>query len=92
MSSSKPSTKPSEPSEKEEGAELGKEEEKTSNGLKENGQESSEAKTKKGNKRKFPSKPSIGIKENGNKESSESEFKKRKRRQFPSKEEISKAR
>ncbi|XP_061353159.1 26S rRNA (cytosine-C(5))-methyltransferase NOP2B-like [Gastrolobium bilobum] len=91
MSSSKPGAKPSETSEKEEeSSKLEMEKEKPSNGIKENGKESSESESKK-KKRKFPSKPSNGVKEN-NKESSESEFKKRKKRQFPSKEEISNAR
>ncbi|KAL6540372.1 26S rRNA (cytosine-C(5))-methyltransferase nop2b [Orobanche hederae] len=82
MSSSKPTAKSSEPSEKEEeGTELVNEEETPSNGLKENGKESSESKSKKEKKRKFPSKPSNDIKENG-KESSDAKYKMEKKRKF----------
>ncbi|KAL6509931.1 hypothetical protein OROGR_022419 [Orobanche gracilis] len=82
MSSSKPTAKSSEPSEKEEeGTELVNEEETPSNGPKENGKESSESKSKKEKKRKFPSKPSNDIKENG-KESSDAKYKMEKKRKF----------
>ncbi|XP_027336558.1 probable 28S rRNA (cytosine(4447)-C(5))-methyltransferase isoform X2 [Abrus precatorius] len=91
MSSSKPSVNPSETLENEEGTKLVNEEDKSSSGIKVNGNLSSESESKKMKKRKLSSKPSNGLKENG-KESSESEPKKRNKRQFPSKEEISKAR
>lgn len=92
MSNSKPGAKPSETSvEEEEDTMLVKEKDKPSNGVKENGKQSSESESKKRKKREFPSKPSNGVKANG-KESSEPESKKRKKRQFPSKEEISKTR
>ncbi|KAG5090853.1 hypothetical protein JHK82_049631 [Glycine max] len=92
MSSSKPGAKSSETAEKEEDTTTFVEEkEKSSYGIKENGNVSSESESKNGKKRKFPSKPSNGLKEKG-KESSESEPKKRNKRLFPSKEEISKAR
>ncbi|XP_020232848.1 probable 28S rRNA (cytosine(4447)-C(5))-methyltransferase [Cajanus cajan] len=91
MSSSKPGAKPSETAEEEETTTSVKEKEKSTDGIKENGNVSSEPESKKMKKRKFPSKPSNGLKEKG-KESSESEPKKRMKRQFPSKEEISKAR
>ncbi|KAG5027403.1 hypothetical protein AAZX31_08G321500 [Glycine max] len=89
MSSSKPGAISSETAEKEDTTSFVEEKEKSSDGIKENGNVSSES--EKGKKRKFPSKPSNGLKSNG-KESSESEPKKRNKRQFPSKEEISKAR
>ncbi|KAH1054318.1 hypothetical protein GLYMA_08G332000v4 [Glycine max] len=88
MSSSKPGAISSETAEKEDTTSFVEEKEKSSDGIKENGNVSSES--EKGKKRKFPSKPSNGLKSNG-KESSESEPKKRNKRQFPSKEEISKA-
>ncbi|KAK7305274.1 hypothetical protein VNO77_43176 [Canavalia gladiata] len=91
MSSSKPNAKPSETSEKEEDTNLVEEKEKSSDGINENGNVSSESKSKTSKKRKSLSKPSNGLKENG-KGTSESEPKKRKKRQFPSKEEISKTR
>ncbi|KHN11167.1 probable 28S rRNA (cytosine(4447)-C(5))-methyltransferase [Glycine soja] len=89
MSSSKPGAISSETAEKEDTTSFVEEKEKSSDGIKENGNVSSES--EKGKKRKFPSKPSNGLKSNG-KASSESEPKKRNKRQFPSKEEISKAR
>ena len=89
MCSSKPGAISSETAEKEDTTSFVEEKEKSSDGIKENGNVSSES--EKGKKRKFPSKPSNGLKSNG-KESSESEPKKRNKRQFPSKEEISKAR
>ncbi|KAL2332851.1 hypothetical protein Fmac_014064 [Flemingia macrophylla] len=91
MSNSKPGAKPTETAEEEETTTLVQEKEKSSDGVKENGNVSSKPKSRQMKKRKFPSKPSNGLKENG-KESSESEPKKRMKRQFPSKEEISKAR
>ncbi|KAJ1403953.1 hypothetical protein SESBI_26873 [Sesbania bispinosa] len=92
MSNSKLGVKPSETFEKEEEAtELVQEKDKPSNGVKENGKQSSESESKKKKKRKFPSKPSNDVKANGT-ESSEPESKKWKKRKFPSKEEISNAR
>jgi len=93
MSSGKPVEKSSEIAENEEDivTTLENEKEKSNDGKKENGNATLESESKKTKKRKFPSKPVIGLKENG-KESSESEPKKRTKRQFPSKEEISKAR
>lgn len=92
LSNSKQGAKPSETSENVEiDTEVVEEEDKPSNGVKENGKQTSESELKTKEKRKFPSKPSNGIKANG-KVSSEPESKRRKKRQFPSKEEISNAR
>ncbi|CAJ1963846.1 unnamed protein product [Sphenostylis stenocarpa] len=92
MSSSKPGAKSTEIAEEEEGTTtLEKENEKSNDGKKENGNATFESESNKTKKRKFPSKSVNGLKVNG-KESSESEPKKRTKRQFPSKEEISKAR
>ncbi|XP_057430832.1 26S rRNA (cytosine-C(5))-methyltransferase NOP2B-like [Lotus japonicus] len=92
LSNSKQGAKPSETSENVEiDTEVVEEEDKPSNGVKENGKQTSESELKTKEKRKFPSKPSNGIKANG-KVSSEPESKRRKKRLFPSKEEISNAR
>ncbi|CAL0335069.1 unnamed protein product [Lupinus luteus] len=93
MSSSKPNSKLSEPSEneeeetelvEEEETGLVEEEEKPSNDLKENDIETSESKSKKEKRKIPPSKLSKVIKENG-KESSDSKSKVEKKRKFPSK-------